>query len=116
MVRKLMPLLLLAVAACSGRGPEADLQYIKQARTAAAEWALVNEQARQGKLSGAYVASMHQWLRQELQSASAALTVPNARYAIEIHALLKQPDDAPPQELRAHAAVLKQIEDQLESA
>jgi hypothetical protein len=108
-------LLALLLAGCS-KGPQADLQYIKQARSLGAEWALVNEQARQGKLSGAYVASMHQWLRQELQSASAALTVPNARYAIEIHALLKQPDDAPPQELRAHAAVLKQIEDQLESA
>ena len=108
-------LLALLLAGCS-KGPQADLQYIKQARSLGAEWALVNEQARQGKLSGAYVASMHQWLRQELQSASAALTVPNARYAIEIHALLKQPDDAPPQELRAHAAVLKQIEDKLESA
>jgi glycerol-3-phosphate O-acyltransferase len=108
-------LLALLLAGCS-KGPQADLQYIKQARSLGAEWALVNEQARQGKLSDAYVASMHQWLRQELQSASAALTVPNARYAIEIHALLKQPDDAPPQELRAHAAVLKQIEDQLESA
>ena len=108
-------LLALLLAGCS-KGPQADLQYIKQARSLGAEWALVNEQARQGKLSGAYVASMHQWLRQELQSASAALTVPNARYAIEIHALLKQPDDAPPQKLRAHAAVLKQIEDQLESA
>ena len=108
-------LLALLLAGCS-KGPQADLQYIKQARSLGAEWALVNEQARQGKLSGAYVASMHQWLRQELQSASAALTVPNARYATEIHALLKQPDDAPPQELRAHAAVLKQIEDQLESA
>ena len=108
-------LLALLLAGCS-KGPQVDLQYIKQARSLGAEWALVNEQARQGKLSGAYVASMHQWLRQELQSASAALTVPNARYAIEIHALLKQPDDAPPQELRAHAAVLKQIEDQLESA
>ena len=108
-------LLALLLAGCS-KGPEADLQYIKQARSLGAEWALVNEQARQGKLSDTYVASMHQWLRQELQSASAALTAPNARYAIEIHALLKQPDDAPPQELRAHAAVLKQIEDQLESA
>jgi hypothetical protein len=108
-------LLTLLLAGCS-KGPQADLQYIAQARSLGAEWALVNEQASQGKLSGTYVASMHQWFRQQLQSASAALTVSNARYAIEIRALLRQPDDAPPQELRAHTAVLKQIEDQLESA
>jgi len=33
-----------------------------------------------------------------------------------IHALLRQPDDAAPEELRAHADKLKQIEDNLESA
>ena len=43
-------LLLLLLAGCSN-GPEADLQYIKQARSAGAEWALVNEQASQGKLT-----------------------------------------------------------------
>ena len=48
---------LLLLAACS-KGPEADLQYIKQARSLAAEWALVNEQAEQGKLTAPYVASM----------------------------------------------------------
>ena len=116
MVRKLMPLLLLAVAACSGRGPEADLQYIKQARTAAAEWALVNEQASQGKLTVVYVRSMHKWLRQVLGSAASALTEPDTRYALEIRALLAQPDDAAPEELRAHADKLKEIEDKLESA
>ena len=105
----------LVLAGCSN-GPEADLQYIKQARSLGAEWALVNEQARQGKLTQVYVASMHQWLREQLQSSSTSLTVPDSRYAIEIKALLREPDDAPPQELRAHTAVLKQIEDNLESA
>ena len=105
----------LMLAGCS-KGPEADLQYIRQARSLGAEWALVNEQASQGKLTNAYVASMHQWLRQQLQSSSTALTDPDSRYAIEIHALLREPDDAPPAELRAHSAVLKQIEDNLESA
>ena len=103
------------LAGCS-KGPEVDLQYIKQARSLGAEWALVNEQASQGKLTQIYVASMHQWLRQQLQSSSTSLTVPDARCAIEIKTLLREPDDAPPQELRAHTAVLKQIEDNLESA
>jgi Tfp pilus assembly protein PilP len=110
-----MLLLLLLVTGCS-KGSEADLQYIKQARSAAAEWALVNELASERKVTPAYVASMHQWLRQEVQSASAALTVPDAPYAAEIADLLRQPDDAAPQALRARSDKLKRFEDQLESA
>ena len=108
-------LLLLVLAGCS-KGPEADLQYIKQARSAAAEWALVNEQANEGKVTPAYVSSMHKWLRQEVETASSALTVPDAPYAAEISALLKQPDDAAPASLRAISDKLKTQEDQLESA
>ena len=108
-------LLLLVLAGCS-KGPEADLQYIKQARSAAAEWALVNEQANEGKVTPAYVSSMHKWLRQEVETASSALTVPDAPYAAEISALLKQPDDAAPASLRAISDKLKMQEDQLESA
>jgi hypothetical protein len=108
-------LLLLVLAGCS-KGPEADLQYIKQARSAAAEWALVNEQAAEGKITPTYASSMHKWLRQEVQTASSALTVPDAPYAGEISALLKQPDDASPDSLRARSDALKHIEDQLESA
>ena len=105
----------LFAAGCS-KGPEADLQYIKQARSLGAEWALVNEQASQGKLTDTYVASMHQSLRQQLQTASISLTKPDTRYAVEIHALLQQPDDAAPEELQSHSDKLKQIEDSLESA
>jgi hypothetical protein len=108
-------LLLLVLAGCS-KGPEADLQYIKQARSAAAEWALVNQQAAEGKVTPTYVSSMHKWLRQEVQTASSALTVPDAPYAAEISALLEQPDDASPDSLRARSDALKHIEDQLESA
>ena len=114
MSRSLLPLLLL-LAGCS-KGPQADLQYIGQARSAAAEWALVNEQASAGKLTHAYVDSMHQWLREEIKSSSSALTEPNSPYGAQISALLKQPDDAAPQDLRARAEALKQIEDQLDSA
>src|SRR5690349_7241714 len=103
------------LAACS-KGSQADLEYIKQARSAAAEWALVNEQAGRGKLTEAYVRSMHQWLRDEIETASKGLTQPEARYAVEIHALLSEPDDVSPTELRAHVAKLKKIEDGLESA
>jgi hypothetical protein len=114
MARALLPTLLL-LAACSN-GPQADLQYIKEARSAAAEWALVNEQATEGKLTGTYVRSMHKWVRDEISSASSALSEPDARYGLEMRTLLAQPDEASPDELKAHADVLKHIEDQLESA
>jgi len=117
MARKLLPLMLLLIAGCSqASGPKADLQYIKQARSLGAEWALVNEQASQGHLTATYVGSMHQWLRDDLQTTSRSLTQPDSRYGHEIQALLAQPDDAPPEELRAHAEKLKQIESSLESA
>jgi hypothetical protein len=105
----------LMLTACS-RGPDADLEYIKAARSAAAEWALVNEQASQGKLTSTYVSSMHKWLREEIRSSASSLKQPTSPYGDEIGALLQQPDNAPPQELRARAAELKKIEDSLESA
>jgi hypothetical protein len=116
MPRKSLPLLLLFAAGCSSSGPEADLQYIKQARSLGAEWALVNEQASQGHLSGPYVRSMHRWIRDNLQTASTSLTQPDSTYGKEIQALLALPDDAAPEGLRAHSAKLKHQEDSLESA
>ena len=107
-------LLLLLVAGCS-KGPEADLQYISSARSLAAEWALVNEQASAGHLTPAYVKTMQQDVRQQLQTNAKALTQPKSGYASEIAALLREPDDASPAALRAHASKLKQIEDSLES-
>ena len=114
MVRKLLFCALL-LASCS-KGPQADLQYIGDARSLAAEWALINEQASEGKLTDVYVGSMHKWLRKQLQADSAALTQPNSPYGAEIAALLRQPDDAAPEALNAHADKLEQIEDALESA
>ena len=108
-------LLALMLAACS-KGPEADLQYIKQARSAAAEWALVNEQASRDKVTPAYVSSMHQWLRDEIETSLTSLTEPDSRYGDEMAALLQEPDDAAPQNLRARSDALKTIEDDLESA
>ena len=116
MLRKLLPLLLLAPGGCSSSGPEADLQYIKQARSLGAEWALVNEQAAQGKLTKTYVDSMHQWLRDQLQTSAEGLSQPNSPYGTEIQALLADADDAAPDEIRSHSDKLKQIEGELESA
>jgi len=109
-----LPFLLL-LAACS-KGPQADLQYIGDARSLAAEWALINEQAQAGKLNATYVDSMRQWIRQQLETDLGALTQPDAPYAGEIRALSEVADDAPPAQLRAHAESLKQTEDSLESA
>jgi hypothetical protein len=108
-------LLILLVAGCS-KGPEADLQYISSARSVAAEWAMVNEQASKGHLTDAYVKTMHESVRQQLQTNAKSLTQPQSDYASEIAALLREADDATPAALRAHANKLKTIEDNLESA
>jgi hypothetical protein len=107
---------LALLSGCSSAPPQSDLQYIKQARSVAAEWALVNQQAGEGRLTATYVDSMRHWLSDGLRTATASLSAPDSRYGGEMKALLAEPPDAPPAELRAHADALKQIEEQLESA
>ena len=116
MMRRLVPLMLLAAAACSSSGPNADLEAIKQARSLGAEWAMVNDQAVHGKITGTYATTMRKRLRDQLQTAANSLTQPRSRYGSEIQMLLAKPGDATAGELRAHVRVLKQIEDSLESA
>lgn len=111
-MRRVLPLLLLA--GCS-KGPQADLQYISQARSLGSEWAMVNQLAAQGKLTATYVQTMRESLREQLGTTGSALTQPNSAYGSEIHALLAEPDNAPAAELRFHSQKLKQIEDRLES-
>ena len=108
-------MLALLVAGCS-KGPQTDLPYISQARSLAAEWALVNEQAARHRLTDTYTRTMQESFREQLQTVSRSLTQPDSRYGQEIRTLLAEPDEAPPEELRAHAGKLKQIEDGLESA
>ena len=110
------PLIVLALLGGCAKGPAADLQYIKQARSIAAEWALVNQQSEKGALTPTYVDSMHHWLHDELRAAQSSLTQPDAAYAREIEALLAEAPDAAPDKLQAHAQRLKKIEDALESA
>jgi hypothetical protein len=105
----------LLVAACS-KGPQADLPAIGEARSLGAEWALVNAQTAAGNVTPTYTRTMRKELRQQLQTSAQSLTQPDSQYAREIQALLAEPDDAQPAMLRAHAAALKQIEVDLESA
>lgn len=114
-MRAPMGICILCLAACSS-GPSADLQYIKQARSIGAEWALINEQAETHQLTATYVASMHQWLHDGLTTAAQSLSEPDSAYGHEIQALLAEPADAAPETLRGHVNKLKRIEDQLESA
>jgi hypothetical protein len=108
-------MLLLLLAGCSKR-PQADLPAISAARSLGAEWALVNQEAARGRLTEVYVKTMRQQLREQLQTTASSLTEPGSLYAVEIKALLAEPDDAAPEDLRAHSDKLKQIEDGLESA
>jgi hypothetical protein len=106
---------LFLLAGCS-KGPSSDLQYIKQARSLAAEWALVNEQANSGRVTGTYVSSMHYWLNDGLRTAYSSLAQPHSAYGQEIASLLAEAPDTTPQQLRAHSETLKQTEDDVESA
>src|SRR5436305_14897570 len=100
--------LILLLAACS-KAAEADLASIGQARSLTAELALVNDQAANGHLTATYADTMRRELHDQLQSTLSELTKPESRYGAEIAAVLKLPVDAPPEVLRRHVAVLKQI-------
>src|SRR5436190_4957153 len=113
-MRCLLPVALL-VAACS-KGPEADLPPIGEARSLAAEWALVNEQAAAGKVTETYARTMRARLRAQLQTDLGSLTQSPSGYGSEIRALVALPDDTSPAVLRDHARALKRQEDDLESA
>ena len=114
-MRRSLLMCLLFLAGCS-KGPQADLQYIAGARSLAAEWAMVNEQQAKGRLTGAYVGSMHKSLREQAQTAYRSLGDHDSDYAREIQALIAELDEAPSEALRAHSDKLKRIEDGLESA
>jgi hypothetical protein len=114
MSRHLLPSLAL-LAGCS-KGPQADLQHVAAARSLAAEWALVNDQADKNKLTAVYAAAMRKALRKQVQTALGSLSQPDAPYADEMRRLAAEPAGASPQALRAHSERLKQIEDGLESA
>lgn len=114
MVRKVL-FVALVLQSCSN-GAQADLPYVSQARSLAAEWALVNEEAGRGHLTTVYAQTMRESIREQLQTSSKSLTRTDGDYAREIALLLRAPDDAPPGLLKAHSGRLKQIEDKLESA
>ena len=107
--------LVLLLAGCS-KAPQSDLQYIGQARSAAAEWALINAEAARGKLTHSYVESMRTSVAKQIETAHSALSVPDSDYGREMAALLAAPPDSPPAEIRSHSDRLEQIEKSLESA
>jgi hypothetical protein len=114
MLRSILPLALL-LASCA-KGGEADLASIGDARSLAAEWALVNDEASKGQVTATYTRTMRKELREQLETTASSLTQPDSRYGAEIRAMLAQPDNVSPAELRVHSDKLKQIEDSLESA
>ena len=111
-MRRLSILLPIFLAGCA-QGAAKDLPYVKQARSVAAEWAMVNEQAAKGKLTDHYVKSMHGKVRQQLGTAASSMS--NPAYAAIVKRIVALPDDADPARLRAGSEALKQIETQLES-
>jgi hypothetical protein len=101
----------LLLAACDPA--PSQLTTVKEARSAAAEWAKVNELAAQHKVTATYAATMRDEARSQLAKAAAALPSSQSGEAQIIDRLLALPADAPATALAEHAAKLKQVEDRL---
>jgi len=65
---RFVPLVLVAaLAACSSQA-DRQLEAVKSARSVLTEWALVEEQAAQGRAQSTYVEQMRQLARDELKT------------------------------------------------
>src|SRR4051812_19372083 len=101
---RLALVLALALGACA-RSNEADLPAIVGLRSAAAEWALVNREARRGRLTSAYVGGMRDAARKAIASDARGLRS-DRRAAQAAAALLALPADAPPERIERQVALL----------
>jgi hypothetical protein len=102
------------LGACSAA--DTERVAVRQLRSAAAEWALVNREAAARNLPFAYVDGMRRAARDQIRDAATSLRGTQADAAAEAAALQALPADADPTLLARHAARLKKIEDALESA
>ncbi|MFD1612026.1 hypothetical protein ACFSCW_09460 [Sphingomonas tabacisoli] len=114
-MRFAVPIVALVLAACSS-GEQPDLPSIKAVRSAAAEWALVNRDARAGKVTKAYAEGMRAAARSAIADEAKKLTGPDRGAADIARRLQALPDQADPAALNAQVLALKRIEDALESA
>ena len=113
-MQRLLLTCLCLFAGCSSETEQ--LAAVKRLRSATAEWALVNREAVRQHLPAVYVNGMRHAAREQIQTAAASLRDPNSEAAREADAVQALPDDAPSDLLSRHAAALKAIESQLESA
>jgi hypothetical protein len=107
-------LILTCLGACSSGG-QADLPAIKEIRSAAAEWALVNREAARERLTAPYAVGMRKLARKEISTQARALG-PGSPAAPVAAALLALPADTAPDPIARQVARLKQIEAALEPA
>jgi hypothetical protein len=104
----------LLLGAADAPASRADLVTIKEARSIAAEWALVNRLAADGRLRRAYVRAMREEAIGQLESALKAMKDKDSAAAAEIGALAHLSPNASAGLLYAHARRLQSMEDALE--
>ena len=105
---------LCLVTACSSANEQ--LVAVKQLRSAAAEWALVNREGARQHLLSPYLEGMRKAARDQIRQASATLRDQHSAAAREAAALRALPADVQPALWDQRAAALEAIEKQLESA
>ena len=108
-LRTAMASLALTLASCGS-----ELPTIKEARSVAAEWALVNQQATAGNANRVYVEEMRSSTSEQLTSLKDKLSDPDSREANALDALLALPPDASPDTIGKQVDRLDRIEKRLE--
>jgi hypothetical protein len=114
MLTRIVVFVALPLAGCSGSANE--LPAVKQVRSAAAEWAIINREAARGRLTTGYTTGMRNAAREEIQNAAKQLSASPNPASGHAAALLALPDNATPDQLDDHIRALKQVETRLEAS
>ena len=96
--------LFVMLAGCDAASSE--YPAVMEARSAAAEWAKVNELAADGRVTATYARTMREEARSQLTKAASSFSDPSSPQASEVRALIALPDDASPGALGRHVDAL----------
>jgi hypothetical protein len=105
----------LVLAACSSSPAQQDRQNVQKARSLLAEWAMLADQNRRGRLTEAYYAQMRVEAEKALTELASTAPQSGSAEGQAIGAIAQLDDDPPSELLEARAAAAEAVESRLEA-
>ena len=105
----------LVLAACSASPQRQDLQNVQQARSLLAEWAMLADYHRRGRLTETYYAEMREEAETALTELASTAPQSGSAEGQAIAAIAQLHGDPPLEHIRARAAAAEALESRLEA-